>query len=321
MSTIAHVMRPFWAQGLKDISNPAKGGLSSWFSSGEYQIYTLPQSAEFVLCFTHSDEILAYHASDCKRMAIAAFESASAITRNAIFPRASGWQIIQTYYAAFFAAHAILRFFGTSCTQVDTLASRSIARIASLFLSNSTAPAIERGQYICNVSNGAIVCRKCAGNAGVHESFWQTFVDSMKSINADILNAALFPQWDQTVSVKLSELCDILTTGTCSNGAWLSQLRNRVNYRHELSTWFPYEQYHNHNTKFVDDGRDWWSDPMSIALFLPEQNELQRFHAACQFILALCRVVTIDMNTRTSARASFLNNGPMQVLRRMSAPC
>ena len=45
-------------------------------------------------------------------------------------PKSTGWILIRAYYAAFFAAHSLLRMFGISCIQLDAQQITAISRVA-----------------------------------------------------------------------------------------------------------------------------------------------------------------------------------------------
>lgn len=149
-SIAAEVMRQFWVPGLNDVQKPQLSDFSSWLNSQKYQVYAPIANDRFVLHFTTPEQLLAAIASDCNRLAIATFESIASVHRNPLLPKSTGWQVIQTYYSAFFAAHTILRILGVSCTQVDTSSAKLVFKIADGFGQSGGVASIEQGLSSCS---------------------------------------------------------------------------------------------------------------------------------------------------------------------------
>ena len=95
-------------------------------------------------------------------------------------------------------------------------------------------------------------------------------------------------------------------------------MRNAVNYSHRFGTWFPYAGRSPYFSRLYDRKHDWLKDPMSIELVLQEDKELQKFQATCNFLVARCRVLAIDMERRCSLGKSFHSFGSAAVLNLMA---
>ena len=122
------------------------------------------------------------------------------------------------------------------------------------------------------------------------------------------------PAWNQQVSVKLTELCGLLSQNQVNNGSWLSFIRNEVNYRHQLGTWYPYRYSSNINTKLFNNCEEWKQDPMTIDLRRQGGLELCSFQNACNFLISLCRELVCDMSERCSTGKSFHHFGSIAFL-------
>lgn len=319
MSLATDAIRPFWLSGLNNISGNVTKPLASWFCDEEFQVYDHIQPDSFSLYITTEQALLSAFAFDCNRMAIAAFETISGITQNNSFPKSTAWLIIRSYYAAFFAAHAILRMLGISCSQINTSETSSIYKIADLY-GNANEHKISQGYYKCSYDNGKkkLFCKKLSTSAGgVHESFWAEFYQSIKRLSNDILKYVSQTKVQQ-VSVKLADLCDNMSYGQCNNGNWLSYIRNEVNYRHLHGTWYPYRNYKNHYEQLHNDCKAWDLDPMGINLRFQKGKELHRFQASCSFVIALCKVLVIDMAGRCPKGKSFHYFGSLAFLKLLS---
>ena len=109
--------RPYWLPGLNEVNKCVLMGLGGWITEKEFQIYQQLENEKVILSISRPDSLKSAFAADCNRMSSAAFESIENITPSENLPRSVAWLIIRSYYSAFFAAHAILRMVGISCTQ------------------------------------------------------------------------------------------------------------------------------------------------------------------------------------------------------------
>src|SRR5262245_17162076 len=149
MPIVTDVIRPFWLAGLNDVTGNVSQSLAGWFASGKYQVYSPLQIDSFTLHVSEVKFLLSAFAYDCSRMAVVSFESINIISRNENFPKSTAWLIVQTYYAAFFAAHAIMRILGISCSQLNNSAISQIYKISSLFGQTNNIKSISQGFYVC----------------------------------------------------------------------------------------------------------------------------------------------------------------------------
>jgi hypothetical protein len=80
-------------------------------------------------------------------MSIAAIESVSGIKPEQCLGKSGAWGIIRAYYSSFFAAHAIMRMFGVSCTQLESTHVNHIYNYAKAVGLHGTLNKIESGFY------------------------------------------------------------------------------------------------------------------------------------------------------------------------------
>jgi hypothetical protein len=242
MSILATSLRAFWLPGLNSVTGRAIKGLGAWVADEEYQIYTPVSPEGFVLEVSSPEKLLSAIAADVDRCAIASFESVNHVTKSDSLPRSTAWLVITSYYAAFFAAHAIARMFGTAFVSFDRNQANSVSTIADLF-GVGGAP-VSAGYYECayDSSTRRLSCKRFGSAAGgVHELFWRTFYALTRKMSNDVvLSPSGVPANNQLAAVKLSELTDNLGYRATAKGNWLSVVRNAVNYSHRFGTWFPY---------------------------------------------------------------------------------
>jgi hypothetical protein len=260
---------------------------------------------------------MAAFASDINRFSTAAFESLVVASKSARFPRSTAWLLINSYYAAFFSAHAILRILGTSCSQLGYEQIARITAVADLFA--VAGEPLARGLYRCDfvASENALSCKR-VDLSGVHESFWSVFYVRLNQLSNDILLANNLPvRAKQFVAGKLAELAAILATEGCPRGNWLSQIRNRVTYNQQFGVWFPYSGPKQLAVELFRLSPSWLKNPLEVTL--QSNSQLRLFQEACLFIVGLCRVLAEDVLTRCPTNNSFCEYGAPAFLRLLAA--
>jgi hypothetical protein len=308
VSLLDDLLRPFWLSGLNDVSGKQTGGVGTWLLGRDYQVYVplIPDGA--TLSFTVPDPLLAAFASDVASMSAAAFETLDGIQQSTRLPKSVGWLLTRTYYAAFFAAHAVLRMLGRSCTNLETGHMAAIHAIADAY-GNRAGISLTRGQYGILVSNThrEVSLQKRAGtDGGSHGAMWSMFSQLLSDLISALLPAGRISVPAQQVAAKLTELQQALTfSGGMQGGNWLSHVRNKANYQLAFGAWFPYAERERYYEQLFRVGARWIEDPMSLPVWAQSGRDLQRFMEACTLIVAICRSLSEDMSRRCSAGKSF----------------
>lgn len=93
--------------------------------------------------------------------------------------------------------------------------------------------------------------------------------------------------------------------------AWLSALRNEIQYRHEHRVWFPEQLRTRERERLSRRAAEWQDDPMSIRL--DEGNTaLEEFISCCAFTVALSYTMLARVAERSTAGPrSFIRVGPL----------
>lgn len=316
MSIVTDQLRPFWLSSLNEISGKLEFGLAEWIRRGTYQITVPLQAGEFVLDIPSGDSnfqrAIAY---DLARMSMAAFESIGNIKQHLSMPKSLGWTIIETYYSAFFAAHALLRTFGISLTQLDTSHIANVQKIAVAY-GVDNGQSLSNGFYICifDPLTRKLTCTHEGKNGGSHEVMWKRFVNTLQMFSNDILIRSGLTTNQQSAAAKLSELCNCLKQNGCNAGTWLSTVRNQANYKHEFGAWFPYKARADYYESLYSMRNDWMKKPEEIFIWSGKGRDLQRFTSACNVILALLKSTVLDMSDRCTTGKSFHTNTTRAVL-------
>jgi hypothetical protein len=312
VSRLADALRPFWLAGLNDVAGRCQKELRGWLNDERFQVYTVPNENSFTLSVSDPLPLLEAYAAEINRISTASSETMASILITPTSRKSAGWLIIQTYYAAFFAAHSLLRLLGTSCTPLEPVQIRSVTRIADLFGQAPISP-IGGGLYQITYDPTTKELRALqlrSMKAGPHEAFWKVFCEKIDSVSRGILNSSsLTAATAQSSAGKLSEMLSNLRFNGSRNGAWLSTVRNRVNYDHSWATWYPYSQRHSYYDDLARHVADWDRDPLEIDLTSHQNRDLLRFQATCNAIMALSKSTAEDMAQRCTVGKSFHDYG------------
>lgn len=314
MSTLDDIARPFWLPGLNQVEGSQLKGIGGLICDEGYQIYSQITPASFELSFTDSEPLLKAFAADINRIGTASFESALRIDKSDLLPKSTAWLIIQTYYSAFFSAHALLRMLGESCTPIEREQVNSLMRVSTLFGTMPAAP-ISVGLYHFLWNAKAKTATATLIQGSPHEVFWRIFYERILRLSIDVVAVSTASVADrQLVSAKLSELAANLSFHSAPRGRWLSTVRNAVNYSQKHATWYPYsgqQKYYEHLFKKVGE---WSEDPLDLELSSYGDKDLRRFQATCNFIIGAFRTLTVDMAARCTTGRSFHLYGALAFL-------
>jgi hypothetical protein len=320
MSILDDIARPFWLTGLNNVSGPQLKGIGGLICDESYQIYSPVTPTSFVLSFSDASPLLNALAGDINRIGTAAFESVIGIAKSTILPKSTAWLVIQTYYSAFFSAHALLRVFGESCTHIEREQINSLIRVSTLFGVASPSP-MSGGLYhlVCDAKTKTVSATALSGNP--HELFWRLFHDRALRLSNDAVNVSTETLANrQLVSAKLSDLITNLSFRSTPLGRWLSTMRNAVNYAQKHATWYPYSGQERYYERLFEKTSEWGGDPINLDLTSYGDQDLRRFQVTCNFIIAAFRSIAVDMARRCTTGKSFHNFGALACLNHANQP-
>lgn len=236
MSTIAEVLRAFTINGLTAIEELPSVTFRGWIAKKHYRFTSDLASKNFILDVYNHNEILIPFSYDINRMATAAFESANGITPENNLPKSIGWLFIRSYYSAYFAMQAILRLFGTSCSQFDLSETKAITDVAKIH-SHDKGITAASGYYRCeyDFQNTKIECKQLSNT---HQDVWKTFYELLdKLVNKIPASQFLKNDRDNTISYLMNLREGLSCRSTNIQGNWLSKIRNDINYTHSMGAW------------------------------------------------------------------------------------
>ena len=128
---------------------------------------------------------------------------------------------------------------------LDSDESRSITEVAKLY-SQQGGKTISSGYYSCNYnfSNSTIQCDQLNNT---HQDVWKTLHVLLDNLSTKV-STSDFLKKDRDNVIEFLFLFLFLflfrlglsNKNNLNNGAWLSKIRNDVNYSHSMGAWYPY---------------------------------------------------------------------------------
>jgi len=262
--------------------------------------------------FRQPEFLVGVVAGEYSRFALAALQTLKAIPDEMTDKGSLPWSLIKLYYSAFYAAHALIRLFGQSCSHFNK---KQVTQITDFGISTGNPPpfVIKAGLYHCVINASASGWQATGMDGSSHETFWKVFRDWIEQSQRTMSRAVvtLSPTELQEVILKLETLKEIIKANR------LSIVRNSLQYRHEYGVWFPIKLSKRDMQALARLASRWNGDPMKIDLRVANTGALGEFVLGCTFIVSLCRTMLKRVAERSTAgKKSFVHFGPLDVLER-----
>lgn len=295
------LLRPMAAPGIMRSSALGKVELKAWLAQGRYRVDQISGSSErIVLHVVDSTPLVESFGYDYLRFASAAFESMRELKGDPNFPKATAWVAIRMYYSAFFAAHALLRYTGQACSQIDPEQAALVSKYAGVY---GVAGNMGKGFYHLEWSHvsGDVTLEKVKDS---HRDTWRMFDQWLLRIQE------LLPGLPGLSASKVQMLglvgglrANLQREGS-NSGNWLSTFRNNINYRHSYDAWYPYKRSavrFDQVSKYVDG---WKLRDFNIGAAFAEKDDRAVFFGSCGVIMHLLNGLTADF-LKSAAKGSL----------------
>ena len=272
-----------------------------------------------MLNFSDDAAVLKAIADDASRFGMAAFETIFEAASVPVLPNSSAWLLIRCYYAAFFAAHSLLRCIGRPYLRLDGDDVVTLTSIASAYGALGTY-GISSGYHraALDMSQRQIDFRVSGGQGASHSGFWRAFTEALTELNLSIIARSAPSSPDRVALAKLDDLKSTISiNGT--NGTWLIDMRNQVNYQMAHGAWFPFRGAAHDAERVRSLVERWSQDPMAISLSAAGVADVEAFVSCCVFLVALCREILLDLMVHCTRKdRSFVHYGPSAILHQAS---
>lgn len=309
------LLRPFWLPHLHRIRGPQIHGVQAWLANGLYWFNSNPTKGEFRLYVRDEKEIAGAFAADIARTATACFESIYGLRKTPKLPKSTAWVLVRLYYGAYFAAHTIIRILGRSCSYLDKGHLRILrenAEMACCSWTGNTSQGLFALQY-----TPASKELSCSRLRNAHGDLWKTVYSCFSDLSEKVLQQPGLSKEKETVATFLMAVNDCLDNcKSRSSGTWLSEFRNRLNYRQEFGAWFPYRDC---QVKYPDIERyirRWNADLSTLRFSQGRAPAVERFAESCTAIIALCHAMLHDLRRISRVETSFDRYAHTAFLRR-----
>jgi hypothetical protein len=316
MSLAAVAIQPFFVPQLLHVRGRVKGRtladlLLPTEKSGFYLSFD-DASTTFTFDFQDPPKVSEALASDCSRLASAAFQTICTISEDLEDGERLSWALIQIYYSSFYAGHAIMRLLGESYSFLNT---RHSNRVRSIAAAQGFQPiTVDAGLYKCVIMAGSMgysATKVRGGSGGVHEAFWLALMSRIRQLQQDIAQGLLVKSDAQAVIAKLVEY-EAVATRQQGMMTWLSSIRNEIQYRQGLDVWAPCKVKKINRSTLGRLAAQWCSDPLDFDFRDTGDGALPSFVAACAFLPALCLVLLARLDRiATGPGRSFAFDGAL----------
>lgn len=204
--------RRLWLPGITRTSTRFSGGVRDWIVASDWSPERSISKKHAVLLPHAFETLVDASIHDAITLAVASFESAAAISDNQHDTRSCAWQYISYYYAAYFAANALMRLSGHSCTNISASECSAINEGAFLYGFGGTADfnKITPGVYYCwtdNSENTPLHIQPVNAKGGAHIQFWAGFLRFLLDLGQSIKISTL-PKADRDIAT--SELAELI---------------------------------------------------------------------------------------------------------------
>lgn len=316
MSAESDVLRPYYIDGLAGISGVTHTTFKEWIETAPQILDSYDAvSKQFTFYIGDKDSLLRTVAFDISRMTIATFESICDISSEYEIPRSTAWPLIRAYYAAFFAAHTLLRILGCGVVQLERSQSDKLTA-ALKFHANPPNASIGDGLHLVIFNKGLSSFSIQKLNNGSHEDTWSVLAELLNKVSKEFLldKNPVSQQKKQLFFSQLDELVKIMKSHPCHHRAnWLSKLRNEVNYQHKHGAWYPHEKSKNFRENVFDNLNVWHKGPKLV--INDKAHYLDKFTQACTFLVALVRELIYDISSRNPYDDSFLKTMALKAIK------
>lgn len=288
--------------------------VKAWVANQNYYVDPGMSPTSFTLTVYDQDGLKAALANDCNRMSMAAIESICGVQIDSVFSTSSSWAAIRTYYASFFAAHAILRIFGYSYSQLEFEHAKKIFEVAKSIGVQDTNNKIEHGFYNIQIDRQfkKVIFEKKSDS---HKDMWRGFLSLIEQLTNDVSTTSAISQHKGEAIDLLSETRKGITkNGSHAIGNWLSELRNHVNYRHSHGAWYPSEMGISIQ-RAVTNISSRWKKPSNTFSTMDKQHEMELFFESTTLLLSFMREMLCECTDKVDDKGTVFQLGALRMLR------
>ncbi|WP_454280126.1 hypothetical protein [Sphingomonas sp. Marseille-Q8236] len=285
-----NLLRPLWIDKSFTDSEKFFDPLKTWLIDGNYYVNNL--QPVFSLYAQIDNELKGALSIDAFRFATHSAQTVFEIECSKAYPNFTAWRLIQTYYASFFSAHAILRFFGKSFSHLETGHVKFLNKRCSTEAGYD--PKLSSGYYLMSFKEKENNIDFFKYDES-HKDLWKCFHALIQDISSELLKGIASKDRRETLSKFFSDIADALTArGRFPAGNWLSVVRNDVNYKSSHGVWFPFSKKNPSFEYMMNKIGDWRKRETIFESPSLIRNEIERFISTSFIIIDICLSICFD---------------------------
>lgn len=326
MSSEVNIIHQLCHNEIFEVSSNSLSDMKAWMASSNYLLAAPLNKTStkggrcitnyFSLRVSNQTPLYIAMANDCNRFAQAAVESMWLLNKNAKLPRSAGWPSVQMYYASFYAAHALLRIYGRSCSQYEKVHTDKVHSIAAATSMDNNVNSIENGFYLSCIDKQSkeVVYSKLKDS---HADTWHSFsllLDwLMDNIQENTTGLGLNKNKAFTL---ISNLKNALLRPGAHRGNWPSQVRNKIHYQHTNGAWFPYLGA-THDPDEICRNNQWTISPVNHVLTNRVNDVVGTLSSVANCMVSLMHHLLVYGNQRTDTSSVIFRNGYLRLLNQL----
>jgi hypothetical protein len=315
MSLIVEALQPALLRGVFAAPGPFPDQSLSDVFAGSRSTYLATSdlaTRSIALAFPAFTDVTHAVVTDCRRLSVSWLQSTLECWPDVDDKLSVPWSLVRLYYSAFYASHVVVRLLGRACCWLEATHLTRIDDVHRAVTGLSLPFRADPGSYLCSVDHPGsqfILSRISASNRGAHEALWAAFEVAIRDRTPTILSGILPTRDAQLVIAKLDEFRALAELN--GSNAWLSKVRNSIQYRMEHSVWHPTQVGVRERRELAQLAGAWQDDPMNVDLAAVRARPLLvQFTAACTFLMALCRALLSRIEQASLDRQrSFVRHG------------
>lgn len=300
------LLRPLWIPSSFVADENCTESIKSWLIDGNYYVNNSPPDLSL---FSQSiDDVRKCLSFDAFRFAAHSAQTVFEIERGAAYSRFTAWRVIQTYYAAYFSAHAILRFFGKSFSHLENGHVNFLSKRCSTEVGyNPRLPSSYYEIAFDNKSQNLIFTKQDES----HKDLWKCFYKLVQDISNGVISSTASKERRENLSRHFSDLGEALTLrGRYPSGNWLSVMRNEVNYKSSHGAWYPFSKNNPNFADIMNKVGNWRVGANQITSTADLRNDLERFALSSFVIVDIALSLSYDyqrMGNKAGRRSSHFS--------------
>lgn len=315
MSLIVEALQPALLRGIFAATGPFPDqSLSDVFASNRstYLATSDLTTRSISLAFPAFTDVTHAVVTDCRRLSVSWLQSTLGCWPEVDDKLAIPWSLVRLYYSAFYASHVVVRLLGRACCWLEASHLTRIDDVHRAVTGLNLPFRADPGSYLCAVDHPGsqfTLSRISASNRGAHEALWAALDVAIRDRTPTVLSGIVPTRDAHLVIAKLDEFRALAAQN--GSNAWLSKVRNAIQYRMEHGVWHPTQVGIGERRELAKLVGAWQDDPMTLDLAaVRAQPLLMQFATACTFLIALCRALLSRIEQASVDRQrSFVRHG------------